>query len=231
MPPLRIPPGYQAGISAIAALNEAEVDQLERSLGETHDRLATERLALDVEAAVPSLDGGAATEVIEALLSLIALLDEDGEVEQLANDVAQSRDLELEENDREELARRLSRLLQLPSLALAARALDIATEHERAFHDARVVTDIRPVFGPSVPAGPRGALISAMLKIEFHPYGTQGSVEAEFFALDRADLIRLREVVDRALEKIGSLEQLVASANLPYWEYRDVEEPADATDS
>jgi hypothetical protein len=50
-------------------------------------------------------------------------------------------------------AERLSTLLNLECLLLAARAMDIGTEHDRVFHDARIFTDVRPVFGPDVSAG------------------------------------------------------------------------------
>lgn len=231
MPPLRIPPHYREGIRAIANLDDGEVAQLAQSLRETPERLAPERLARDVQEAVPSLREDA-HEAVEALVSLIALLEEDeAAVEELAHDVARSEDLEIGDTEREELAQRMSVLLRLPPLVLAARAYDIASEHERVFHDARIITDIRPVFGASVSEGPRAALISAMLKVEWHPYSRGGSLDSEFFALDSADLIRLREVVDRALDKIASLEQFIGRTSLPYWEYRGVEEPSDATDS
>lgn len=230
MPPLRIPPRYQPGIRALTRLSEAQVEPLTAALQETPDRLSTEYLARRAAEAVPDLADDA-FDVVDALLSLIALLDDDGSmVEELARDVASSQDVELDEAVRDAFAATMVRLLRLRPLVVAARAHDLMAENERVFHDARVFTDIRPVFGPDAREGPRAALLVSTLKIDWHP--TDGSTESAFYALDRSDLQRLRDVVDRALDKAASLEGVIGSAALPYWQYREPdEEDADATET
>jgi hypothetical protein len=216
---LRIPDRFVPGLTAIAALPDDTLAALHRAFAETPDSLATDRLVDHVTAAVPQLSDDA-RDITEALLSLIALLPEDGsQALQLAQDVANSGDLDISPDTRAGFAERLGTLLDFECLMLAARATDLVAEHERVFHDARVLTDVRPVFGRDANQGPKAAVLISTLKIDFHPIS--GEVDSLFFALDRADLSRLRMVVDRALTKHDSLHKMLEQTDLPTWEYKD----------
>jgi hypothetical protein len=226
---LRIPSRYKPGLDAAVALSAERVDQLSQALRHAPRHLTTRRLARDVAAAVPDLSVDEITEMLEALLSLIALPPEDGfAAAELARDVAWSQDLTLEAAEREAFAANLTTLLSLETLVLAARAHDVVTEAERVFHDARILTDVRPVFlpGARVADGPRAAVLLSNLKIEYHE--GRGAIDSVFFALDHSDLVRLQSVVDRALAKVASLQAMIDRMGVPYWEYQ---EPTDATDS
>ncbi len=223
-PPLRIPPRYLRGLTALVSIGDQTAEALQAALEEVPEVLSTDRLAEHIRDAVPTLPDDESLETLEALLSLMTLLPEDGEgVANLARDVADSPDLELTDEERQTFFERLEPLLELDSLTLAARAFDIVSEHDRVFHDARIVNDLRPVFGPDPADGPKAALLVATLKIDYHVTGSP--LDSAYFALDQTDLRRLRDVVDRALAKHASLRGLVESMNLPYWEY---DEPLDA---
>ena len=84
-------------------------------------------------------------------------------------------------------------------VVLAARALNLVTEFDRVYHGARIMTDIRPVFGHDAHTGAKAAAIVATLKIEAHEGG--GDVRPYYFALDHTDLVELQGLVDRALVK------------------------------
>jgi hypothetical protein len=224
---LRIPPRYKPGLEAAAGLGADAVEQLCEVLRRTPHHLTTQRLAREVSAVIPDLPVDAAAEMLEAMLSLIALPPEEGlSSAELAKDVAWSEDLELEENQRNVFEENLAKLLGLETLVLAARAHDVVTEADQVFHDARILTDIRPVFSANVASGPKAAVLVANLKIEYHE--RRGPINASFFTLDHSDLVRLRAVIDRALTKVTSLQAMIDRMNLPYWEYR---EPNDAADS
>lgn len=226
---LRIPSRYKPGLDAAAALSTERVGQLSQALRDAPHHLTTKRLAREVAAAVPDLSVDGVAEMLEALLSLIALPPEDGfAAAELAQDVAWSQDLVLEDSEREAFAVNLTTLLSLATLVLAARAHDVVTEAERVFHDARILTDVRPVFlpGAEVADGPRAAVLVSNLKIEFHE--GRGPINSVFFALDHADLVRLKSVVDRALAKVAGLQAVIDQMGIPYWEYQ---EPNDAADS
>lgn len=224
-PRLRIPEPYVPGLTAVAALDSQVADELFAAVQTVPHLLTTSRLVEHVSDRVPALEN--AEDVLDALLSLTTLLPESGDgISELARDVAESPDLDLDETTRAGLVRRLEGLLGVDSFVLAARASEIVTEFPKVFHDARILTDLRPVFGPDPTSGPQAALLVATLKLEYHP--ADGPVSAEFFALDYSDLLRLREIVDRAIAKHTSLRGVIDRMDLPYWEYREFEEGRDA---
>jgi hypothetical protein len=223
---LRIPDRYAPGLRALAALAEAEAERVREALTAMPSRLTTNRLSQHVVDAVPGL-ADTARDILEAVLSLVPLLDDEVDVSaQLALDVSASSDLDLDDQARGQLAERLQALLALEPVLAAARARGLMVEFERAFHDARVLTDLRPVFGRDPQEGAKAAAVVATLKIEAHE-GT-GPLREYYFAMDYADLLRLRAVVERALAKTAALKRLASQVNLPYWEYEEVD---DATDS
>ncbi|HEX5851763.1 MAG TPA: hypothetical protein VFY36_01605 [Solirubrobacteraceae bacterium] len=224
-PRLRIPEPYVPGLTAVAALDPKVADELLAAVQTVPHLLTTSRLVEHVRDKVPALDK--AEDVLDALLSLTTLLPEGGDgVSELARDVAESPDLDLDEAARHELVQRLEGLLGVDSFVLAARASEIVTEFPKVFHEARILTDLRPVFGPDPTRGPQAALLVATLKLEYHL--ADGPVDVDFFALDYSDLLRLREIVDRAIAKHTSLRGLIDKMDLPYWEYREFEERRDA---
>jgi len=190
-------------------------------------RLTTSRLAQHVADAVPELTEEDARDILDAVLSLVGLLaeDDDATAVALTDDVSRSPDLGLDEETRARLAERLRRLLQLAPVVLAARAHEVATEFERVFHGARVLTDLRPVFGTDARAGAKATALVASLKIDAHE--GPGPLRSYYFALDHADLLHLQAVIDRALAKTVAMKRLAERMDLPYWEYEEVD---DATD-
>ena len=114
---------------------------------------------------------------------------------------------------REDLRQRLAKLLGYEnSLGVTSKALDVMTEHERILCGARIVTDIRPVFGRPTDK-PTAAVIVHNLKISYH----QDDEHREFYvALDTEDVVRLRTLLERAEMKAQSLEALLQRAATPY---------------
>ena len=215
---LRIPPRYQAGLRSLAELEDDEFGALESALSQWPSRLTTARLVEHVESVVPGVD---ADDLIETVLSLFPIISESSEgLDELAVEISRSPDLDLSGAMRDTLASRLVALLQAEPLAVAARAHDVVAEHERAYHGARVLTDLRPVFGARIADGPKALAIVASMKIEFHPAGSP-DIEAVYFAMDESDLEHLRDQINRAIDKTNSLKSLASRIDLPYWEFRE----------
>jgi hypothetical protein len=116
---------------------------------------------------------------------------------------------------RPQLVRRLVAILELPDLFRVAKAIDLITEQERLFHDARIVTDIRTIFSDSRPQQPIAAMIIQQMKVEFHE---ESGIRSVFLALDGGDIANLREILDRAQEKYDTLKSVVTGMNLPLFE-------------
>jgi hypothetical protein len=211
-------------LEALTGLSDEQLEKLSAALHEPPAALAPERLAAIVAEALPELQD-VADEIFDAVESLVSLLsddDDDEALHTLAVDVSESPDIDLAEEARARFARVIEQIIGLRTVVLAARAHDLVGEHERGFHDARIVTDIRPVFGRNAEDGPEAALVVSSLKVEFHR--SDGALDSFFFALDRSDLLRLHEIVDRALKKTEALVSMIARAELPYWEYIDFDD-------
>jgi hypothetical protein len=113
----------------------------------------------------------------------------------------------------EVLRERLGRILGPTSpLWLSAKANLLRVEQERLFCDARILTDIRPIFGRKASTGPAALTIVHTLKLSYH----HGSEELEelFVSLDDDDLQTLKQVIQRAEEKQGALEPLVQKTGI-----------------
>src|SRR4051812_45157137 len=103
---LRIPDRYKPGLRLLAELPDDQVERLRAALAEIPSRLTMGHLARQATEAVPEV--GNAHDILEAVLSLIPLLDDDvGLSADLVRDVSASPDLELDEDARERFADRL----------------------------------------------------------------------------------------------------------------------------
>jgi hypothetical protein len=83
----------------------------------------------------------------------------------------------------------------------------------RVFHSARILTDIRPVFGRDADVPPIGAVIAHVLKIDYFSQGDSGSL---YVSLNNRDLELLRNLVDRAFTKLKTLRAVLESTGLPF---------------
>jgi hypothetical protein len=92
---------------------------------------------------------------------------------------------------------------------LLQKASDLTYAHEKVFRDARIITDLRPVFWGDSDQVARGIAIHKLL-IEFSIGGTAERVE---FALDAADVANLRKLCQRAESKASALVRSLA----PIW--------------
>jgi hypothetical protein len=113
----------------------------------------------------------------------------------------------------ERLKGRLTQILSINSAKLIAKAHEVLLEHHRTFSEARILTDIRPVFGENADAAPIGAVLVHMLKIE---YRQDGDSKEFFVALDTKDIDELMKVLERAKLKTESLKTLIGSSNVTY---------------
>jgi len=111
-----------------------------------------------------------------------------------------------------EFKKRLLRLFDIEALALAAKAVLLQFEVERRFHGARILTDIRPVFGSDVTAQPRAAIVGHTLRLSYHD--SSDEIREIYLAMDSVDISVLGEVLERAQKKEKTLAALVETAHL-----------------
>jgi|SRR5918911_45064 hypothetical protein len=115
---------------------------------------------------------------------------------------------------REKISGRLSQIFNVSSLLLAAKARSVMLEYDNIFYKARVLTDVRPVFGEDA-AETRAWMIIHNLRIHYH----EGEDHKDFFvALDVKDIQKLIDSLERAKVKAETLKSVLAATNTPYIE-------------
>jgi len=224
MPNLRVPPRHRAGFLAVKDFTKDEFANVAEALqGDTDARyVPINELTRSVTEAVPRLARRDGESIVQALLSLqTARAIHDNSLEEFASGIASSEDLDLAPEGAQTLANRIQFLASIPALAVTAKALDVAQEHDRVFHRARVLTDIRPVFGDSALDPPLGAVVTHMLRIDAF---RNGQAEDYYVALDNSDLIALREVVGRAVDKNKSLNRVLDGSGFSRFELSEESE-------
>ena len=102
-------------------------------------------------------------------------------------------------------------MLALDNLELSYRASRVLFENAHHFHDANIITDIRPIFDVAASAI-QGAVISHVLRIDFA--SSSEDDKNLFLAVDDSDLDKLESVVKRARRKAIALRSFAEESKL-----------------
>lgn len=217
---LRVPKQYEAGLTQILSLSEESAQELVSALESTPITLYRKDILASATSKIKSISPDKVQEIIDVLIGLYVGRAETGIslqefVEDASSSVERSGQVPLSDQNRKQFQQRLFTLLNINSLAVASKAIGVLFENEHNLTSARVVTDIRPVFGESTSSPPAAAIIVHMLKIHY----LQNGQHKEFFvALDTKDVQKMITVLERAKSKAESLRSLVEAAKVPYLE-------------
>ncbi|MBZ5526227.1 MAG: hypothetical protein LAP21_28755 [Acidobacteriia bacterium] len=219
---LNIPVRYRDGVAQIRKLDDESVRQIRAAFdgaftGRNMDEVATTTpndAAMTAITALPARDLIDFKPIGQALAALYSVKSQrDTTVEEFVEDICDaaedfdSEELRLPHSERDQFRDKLLTLLNADLFALAAKAYDLKTDDERIFCHARILTDLRPVFGQKIADGPKAMLVMHLLKIGYH----QGNDKHQeiIISLDSDDLASLRKTIDRAEAKAQSLGSTV----------------------
>jgi hypothetical protein len=90
------------------------------------------------------------------------------------------------------------------SLRISFKAFNLLTCNERLYRDGRFVSDIRLIFNDDLTAKERNAVIIHNLKIE---HQVDHELQEIYFTLDSKDLHKLKDQIERALEKEKQIKE------------------------
>lgn len=219
MPGITIPEPYRVGIAKLLKLEDGAMRELSAALREASPTLNLHRLTTAMSAKIRSIDTSDLDPILDAVISLsfvaaTAEVQIPEFVEDVCNAVNESGIAKprLSDNDCVAFKRHLSDLLTADVFSIGAKARALMQEHERTFCRARILTDIRPVFGPEVRESPKAVVVVHTLRISYH----EGLELKDFYvALDSDDIETLRELLDRANSKAKSLESVTEAARVP----------------
>jgi hypothetical protein len=209
-PRLKVPSQHQAALASVGTLAPGDVAALVEALHGMPELATKGSLSAGVRGVLPRL-AEQADDLVNALVSLALLRATHGwEVDELAESVASAENLS--DGQPTQLAAALKELLKIPSISTVAEAYDASNSYERVLHNARIVSDLRPLFGEQTDGPPCGMVISHSLQVHsLH----EGRIQEICFALGDDDLVELRRQVDRALERSKSLRRFSDKSGLP----------------
>lgn len=190
------PEGYEALCTAVEALDEPSgiVEFVERA-GHLVELTADEARAL-----------------LSMMLSTAAHAEtSELDISELSDEMASSEALNLENESQQRLATRIKYLVEQRSTQVLHKSLALMQEHQSVFLDARILTDIRPVFGGEVSEGLDAVVLTHSLKIDFVREGKRKSF---YLALDQSDLRVMKTTIERAIDKATSLRETLETAGI-----------------
>lgn len=156
------------------------------------------------------LDRQEAIEVLSAVLSIMHRADLIGRPQHdFVKEVVAA--LTLDEVDSRIVEHRVDVFAGHEQVQVLSKGLVLARLHDSVFLDARITSDIRPIFGENVEQGPSAVLLIHSLKLDILQDGEPRSV---YLAMDRGDLDTLRSVIERAIEKASALTETLESVGL-----------------
>lgn len=218
MAALEIPEQYKSGLAKLLALRQESAEALLAALNDAPPVISTFELSSLLASKVKSVSREEIEDIADTLVSLYLtqqhhpdLADELPEDICRAMDDSDAQELKLSEGSRDRFKNLLTALLKAEALVYASKAIGVLRDNERMFCNARILTDIRPVFGSNVRTPPKAAVMVHILNITYH----QGEELKEFYVgLDPDDVETLRMVLKRADLKAKSLRSVFEAAHL-----------------
>ena len=213
-----IPAPYRTGFAKIKGLSSADFESLVNALEKATPTGGLKGLTSAVVQHVLTLNRGDIEDILRTLFSLSALVtDEDTplpeNISRLSNamQATGAPELSLTDEQRVDFEKKLKRLLEIRTLALTSKVRRLELEYPRTFHEAIILTDMRPVF-EKPEERPVGCTVSHTLRITYHEDGEHKEFHV---VLDSEDLDLLKKTLQRAEVKASSLKSLLKAANLP----------------
>lgn len=219
---LRIPEPYRPVIEKVATLSDEAIQSIMTTLASGPASLAKSELASWVAERVQGVPRADTEQIVEAIASLYTVKHSLGlSAKELASDIADSHVAGKPSDTtpgemRTRLAERLTTLLNMSGgLEILAKARSVIFDYPNVFAHARILSDVRPVFGKEIDDDIAGAVIVHVLKINYHQAGDHG----EFFvALDASDLDQLQSQIERAKNKEAKIQAMLSEADVPHLE-------------
>jgi len=218
MAAIKIPDGHKGGLIKLIKLPGNSVNQIISAFEGVAPKFFPEELSKEVISKLKGISSDDLLEIISAILSLSKhRVHDDMPPEELAEQIVQAlsegavEDVELVKKDRQGLKKLFVRFFQIETLLISAKASGIMLSHENIFCSARVITDVRPVFGSDPSVAPNAAVMVHMLNLSYHH---EGQLKELYIAMDALDIETLRTALDRTDLKSQSLKSLIKRAGL-----------------
>jgi hypothetical protein len=215
MASLTLPEPIYEPLLHIASLEEDAANELLEALKAAAPAIYRKDVVPRVTEKIRSIPVEKSEDIIEALFSLSVgrfSADDVVTVSDFVEDVVDALP-DIDNEKREVFKQRLTQLLDADCLRIGGKAYDLLSEHEHNLIGARILTDLRPIFGESPESPPIGAIVVHTLKINYF----EGNQRRVFYvALDTSDVKKLIETLERGRSKASSLKEILATTQVSY---------------
>lgn len=212
--PLRIPESFRPAILDIINLSDDKYQALFRAISAAKPVLSMNDLISQVRTQA-KIDRSKIESIIRILIVLHSVRGEVS-LKVFVDDFCDSARTTLLKDQKQGwdiLRKRITHFLELEKpIVILAKAAEVMTAHEHVLREARIFTDLRPIFTTDPTERPLAATFVHMLKLNY----MHGSLKKEFFiAMDSMDVKQLQKVLTRALSKEKTLRSLAKTTKLP----------------
>ncbi len=214
--PIKIPTAYEPALSALLQMPCEQRRRFVDAVRVAPTCREPAELVTELEAAT-NLDGNALFRIVRLLVSLYDAKQQ-GPFNEFASEVCEAarisgtEALRPYEGDWKSFEEDLTNLLAADSaFGMMAKVPEVKRQHPHVYCTARVLSDIRPVFGPEAREKPLVGAVVHTLRITYHK---GRGVEELYVTLDVSDLRSLRSVLDRALQKDRTLGDLISESGM-----------------
>jgi hypothetical protein len=212
---LTVPGVFRPALVKLAGLPEQAMAELISATKSSKPILSPQKMASRISPLIPSIPTEDLGQLLVALYSLSATrVFHKVPIHRFLDDVCESVHAKKTDLDATVLKSRLEKLLQADSIVLASKASAIQREHPNVLMSARILTDMRPVFGDGPDSLEGGIIIHNLKLTSIH----SNEAQELFLALDDDDLIMLQKVIARAEAKSKTLRSFIEKSGLPSME-------------
>jgi hypothetical protein len=214
---LQVPSHYIPNLNSIRTLSGPATEELVTALSSAKITASSDEMRDRIAAQVsliPKDELGQITDVLYAMYHVreFSELNRNSFLKELVESVREHADPPISDEELPTIRQRFKELLNIPTLETISKAITLQREDERIFCDARIISDIRPIFAEDVKSRPEAATIGHSLRIAYH----EGMDHKEFFvSLDEYDLNELEEIVKRAKDKSDALTKFLSDSGIP----------------
>ena len=214
---LQIPKDDIPALAAIKSLSEASLAELLAALSKAPKLADSDKMAEQITEHVPSIDAASIKLMLDTLYTFYQIRQFAGVkaftfLTDIIDGVKESDHLEFTDHELDQLKTNLEKLLSIDNLGIIAKAKKLQRVGERLYCNAKIMSDIRPVFSDDPSLRPSGAVITHTLTIAYHG----GSEHSEFHvALDSEDVDELADVLARAGKKDETLRKFLKESKFP----------------
>lgn len=213
---LEIPKEDTGAIATIKGLSSASIEKFISALKGAPLISDPQEMAAHIAKQIPSIPVERLIPMLTTLYTLYHIRELSGVphprfLKDLVSAIRNAPDLQVPSKELPKFQSLLERLLGIDSLNMISKAARLQRDGERLYCNAKILSDIRPVFSQDPTVRPLGAVLTHTLKIGFH----KGSDHRELHViLDSNDLTALDEVIHRARAKDRTLRELMKNADL-----------------